>query len=117
MIKITDFHLSKASTYFTIYISKGMVSLFFTTYYFSNVNIALNSMTNENIPFLQFRISIARTYTSHFSTANLKTAGRPCLQKQITKRIPGDVRNDPVGHYLERTVEGKEEMCSMQKQC
>ncbi|XP_017795699.1 PREDICTED: piggyBac transposable element-derived protein 3-like [Habropoda laboriosa] len=70
---------------------------------------------NKVMPLLEFRRNIARAYLQRASPSNPKNRGRPSLQKQASKRVPESVRTDPIGHYLERTLEGKQRKCAVCK--
>ncbi|CAK9801055.1 PiggyBac transposable element-derived protein 3 [Anthophora plagiata] len=77
---------------------------------------------NKVTSLLKFRRNIARAYLQRASPSNPKNRGRPSLQKQASKRVPESVRTDPIGHYLERTLQGKQRKCAVcktnvRKQC
>lgn len=83
---------------------------------------ALYCIANGNIPLLEFRRSVARAYLQTASLSNPKSAGRPHLRKLAKNRVHEFVRKDPIGHFLERTDEGKQRKCAIcktnvRKQC
>lgn len=56
------------------------------------------------------------------SLSDPRRLGRPSFNVKSQKRVPEPVRRDPVGHYLERTHEGKQRKCAVcksnvRKQC
>lgn len=82
----------------------------------------LYTLAGNKIPLLDFRRIIARTYLSITSLSNPKNLGRPAMPKLNAKRVLATVRFDPVGHYIERTPEGKQRKCgicktNVRKQC
>ncbi|GFR28184.1 DDE_Tnp_1_7 domain-containing protein [Trichonephila clavata] len=83
--------------------------------YFTNaVDVALvNAHTiyciaNGKMPLLNFRREVARFYLNLHSVSDPKNCGRPSYSVSSQKRVPEDVRKNPQGHYLERTLDGKQ---------
>ncbi|GFU49994.1 hypothetical protein NPIL_26811 [Nephila pilipes] len=69
------------------------------------------------MPLLEFERNIASEYLQRASPSNPKNRDRLSLQKQASKRVPQSVRTDPMGHYLKRTLEGKQRNAQCAKQC
>lgn len=68
-------------------------------------------VANGKIPLPDFRRTVARAYLNISSISNPQNLGRPSFSISNEKRIPEAIRKDPVGHYLERTVKGKQRKC------
>lgn len=82
----------------------------------------LYTLAGNKIPLLDFRRIITRTYLSISSVSNPRNAGRPSLTKPNFKRVLETVRFDPVGHFIQRTIDGKQRKCGIcksnaRKQC
>lgn len=82
----------------------------------------LYCMAGHKITLLEFRRSIARTYLSLASLSDPRNSGRPALPKPSKKRVLSTVRFDPIGHFIERTSDGKQRKCgvcksNVRKQC
>ena len=82
----------------------------------------LYCMAGHKITLLEFRRSIARTYLSLASLSDPRNSGRPALPKPSKKRVLSTVRFDPIGHFVERTSDGKQRKCgvsmsNVRKQC
>ncbi|GFQ66228.1 DDE_Tnp_1_7 domain-containing protein [Trichonephila clavata] len=74
------------------------------------------------MPLLNFRREVARFYLNLHSVSDPKNCGRPSYSVSSQKRVPEDVRKNPQGHYLERTLDGKQRKCAVckknvRKQC
>lgn len=86
-----------------------------------NAHVLYNK-TGNKMPLLDFRRFIARAYFSKTSLSNTKNKGRPSLPKPSTKRVLEVVWFDPVGHFTEHIVDGKQRkwrICksNVRKQC
>ena len=83
---------------------------------------AIYCMANGNIPLLNFRRMVAREYLNMYSLSNPKKIGRPSYSVSAQQRVPDGIRKDPAGHYLARTLAGKQRKCAVckknvRKQC
>lgn len=74
----------------------------------------LYCMSHTPVPLLVFRRMIVKAYLQISSLSDPKNAGRPSKQL-LTKRVPKDIRTDSVGHYLQRTENGKQRKCAICK--
>ncbi|GFQ69279.1 chimeric ERCC6-PGBD3 protein [Trichonephila clavata] len=79
-------------------------------------------IANGKMPLLNFRREVARFYLNLHSVSDPKNCGRPSYSVSSQKRAPEDVRKNPQGHYLERTLDGKQRKCAVckknvRKQC
>lgn len=79
-------------------------------------------IANGKMPLLNFRREVARFYLNLHSVSDPKNCGRPSYSVSSQKRVPEDVRKNPQGHYLERTLDGKQRKCAVckknvRKQC
>ena len=70
---------------------------------------------NDPILLLDFKRQILRIYLGKSSISDLKIAGKPLLNKSANTRVLSEVRNDGIGHYLQRTEDGKQRKCTICK--
>lgn len=80
------------------------------------------NIANKKMPLLNFRREVARFYLSLHSLSDPKNSGRPSYSISSQRRVPDEVRKNSKGHYLERTLEGKQRKCAVckknvRKQC
>lgn len=71
-------------------------------------------MSHTPVPLLVFRRMIAKAYLQISSLLDPKNAGRPSKQLSI-KCVFKDIRMGSVGHYLQRTENGKQRKCAICK--
>ncbi|XP_035207658.1 piggyBac transposable element-derived protein 2-like [Stegodyphus dumicola] len=83
---------------------------------------ALYCISNDKIPWLEFRRMVARGYLALSSElSDAKKGGRTSFTKASITRVPTVIRTSG-NHYIERTENGKQRKCSVcktnaRKQC
>ena len=75
----------------------------------------LYEMVNGKIPLREFRRILARAYLPMSSISDPKLCGRPHLRQLSTKCVPDDIRKSHVGHFTERTEDGRQRKCTVCK--
>ena len=76
----------------------------------------LYEMVNEKIPLLEFQKIPTRAYLSMSSISDAELYGRLHLRQLSTKGVPDDVRKSHVGHFTERTEDGRQRKCAVCKE-
>lgn len=77
--------------------------------------IATYCIANENMPLLNFRREFTRFYLSLHSQSDPQNSRTPLYSVRSQKRVPEDVRKNPEGHYLKRTLGEKQRTSAISK--